>query len=63
MLTVNLNELRDRCEAPRREWEELDTAHTSYAMRKGAETRYLTLRALLRRVEPVRGGGLDAARR
>lgn len=52
-MIANLANLRAQADAARREREELDPAHTSFEMRKKAETRYLSLRALLRRMEPV----------
>lgn len=52
-MITNLANLRAEADATRRAWEELDPAHTSFEMRKKAETRYLSLRALLRRMEPV----------
>ncbi len=46
VVMLRRDKLLDRLTEARRAWEELDSTATSYAMRKAAENRYLTLKRL-----------------
>ena len=46
IVNIRRDKLNAELEKARRDWEEMDPAYTSFEMRKRAETRYLTLRAL-----------------